>query len=404
MVHVGRQAVYDRGGAVMGYELLFRAGENATTAGESMLRLGTQATSQVIVNTFTEFGLDRLVGNRLAFINLTRDFLVGDLPVPFSPSDAVLEVLESVPVDEQVVAGVSKLAAQGYAIALDDFVWGSGHERLLGLASYVKLDVLGADPAELAVMVAACRLYPSVKLVAERVETEADIKLTRDLGFELFQGYALARPQVVSAESLSPSRLRWMQLLGCLTQPEIDMQEIATIVRSDASLSYRVLRALNAASVGLGHRVSAVREALVLLGPSRLRHWLSLMVISDGPQASEDQLSAIMTRARLCEIVAAASGLPGETAFTVGLLSGISDRLCVPLIELLARLPLTEEVIDALVRGSGRLGAVLGTVRSYEAGDLPAVEAELRGRLDVAGAYLAAVEWAVQATGSVLSS
>jgi EAL and modified HD-GYP domain-containing signal transduction protein len=128
------------------------------------------------------------------------------------------------------------------------------------------------------------------------------------------------------------------------------------------------------------------------------------MVISDGPQATEDQLSAIMTRARLCEIVAVRSGLPGEPAFTVGLLSGISDRLSVPLIELLARLPLTEEVIDALVRGVGRLGGVLSTVRAYEAGDLPAADSAPHARHDVAGAYLAAVEWAVQTTGSVLSS
>jgi hypothetical protein len=60
--------------------------------------------------------------------------------------------------------------------------------------------------------------------------------------------------------------------------------------------------------------------------------------------------------------------------------------------------------MDALVRGRGRLGSVLATVRAYEAGDLPAVEAELHGRLDVAAAYLAAVEWAVRTCESALES
>ncbi|MCW2503380.1 MAG: diguanylate phosphodiesterase [Actinomycetia bacterium] len=409
MVHVGRQAVYGRDGTVRGYELLFRAGADSASAGRhgTLLRLGTQATSQVIVNTFTEFGLEKLVGKQRAFINLTRDFLVGDLPVPFSPGEAVLEVLESVPVDERVAAGVARLAAQGYAIALDDFVWGGGHERLLGLASYVKLDVLGADPRELGAMVAACRLYPSVQLVAERVETEADVQLCRDLGFELFQGYALSRPQVMSIESLSPSKLRWMELLAHLTQPEIDLAEVTEVICADASLSFRVLAALNSAAIGLGRRVSTVREAIVLLGPARLRQWLSLMVISDGSQATEEQLSAIMTTARLCQIVATGSGLDGAAAFTAGLVSGISERLNIPLIELLARLPLEEVMLDALVRGTGRLGGVLATVRSYEAGDLAGAASGLpgmRGTIDVASAYLAAVEWAVATTGTVLAA
>jgi EAL and modified HD-GYP domain-containing signal transduction protein len=403
MVHVGRQPVYDRGGAVIGYELLFRADEHALGAGAHGTEgdLGTRATSQVIVNAFTEFGLDRLVGTRLAFINLTRDFLVGDLEVPFEPGSAVLEILETVEVDEQVYAGVKSLVAQGYAIALDDFVWGSGHERLLPLASYVKLDTLDADPGALAAAVAACRAYPGVQLIAERVETEADVELARQLGFELFQGYALGRPQVISVEALSPSRLRWMQLLGHLTSPDIELTEVSALVREDASLSYRVLRALNSASVGLGRKVSSVHDAIVLLGPARLRQWLSLMVLSDSAQATEEQLTSIMTRARLCQIVATTADLSGDAAFTVGLLSGISDRLGVPLIELLARLPLEASVMDALVRGRGRFGVVLGAVRAYEAGTLTADDG-LPGQLDLTAAYLAAVDWAVRTCESAL--
>jgi c-di-GMP-related signal transduction protein len=406
MVHVGRQAVYNRDGLVVGYELLFRPGPAAEGAGEhgTSPRLGTQATSQVIMNAVTEFGLEKLTGNRLAFINLTRDFLVGDLPVPFPPGRAVLEVLESVPVDEQVAAGAAALARRGYALALDDFVWGSGHERLLSLASYVKIDMLGADPAGVTAMVAACRSYPNVQLIAERVETAADVQLARDLGFELFQGYALSRPQVMSAESLSPDRLRWMEVLGLLSRADITIDEIVAVVHEDASLAYRVLRALNSAAIGLGRRVSTVREAVVLLGTDRLRQWLSLMVISDGEHATEEQLATIMTRGRLCQIVAVASGLTGDGAFTAGLLSGVADHLGVPMIELVARLPLDDDLISTLVRGSGRLGGVLSTVRAYEAGDLPAVSAQLTGHMDVAAAYLAAVEWAVETTDSVLSA
>ena len=106
MVHIGRQAVYDRAGEVVGYELLFRGSADAFEAS----RRGAHATSQVIVNAFTEFGLEQLVGELPCFVNLTRDFLVGDLPVPFDPGLAVLEVLETVEVDDEVVVGVAALA------------------------------------------------------------------------------------------------------------------------------------------------------------------------------------------------------------------------------------------------------------------------------------------------------
>src|SRR5687767_5424388 len=98
-IHVGRQAIYDTNLELVGYELLFRAdaGKNVATAS------GAQATSRVIVNTFTEFGLDQLIGSRLAVINMTREFLVGDLPLPFEPGNTVLEVLETIDVDDAVV-------------------------------------------------------------------------------------------------------------------------------------------------------------------------------------------------------------------------------------------------------------------------------------------------------------
>ena len=48
LVHVGRQPIFDRGGEVVAYELLFRGSADAVEAG----RRDTYATSHVIVNTW----------------------------------------------------------------------------------------------------------------------------------------------------------------------------------------------------------------------------------------------------------------------------------------------------------------------------------------------------------------
>jgi len=153
LVHVGRQPIFDVHGGVLAYELLFRGSVDAVAAG----RQDTYATSSVMVNAFTEFGIREVAGDRLCFINLTREFLVGEIALPFGPEQVVLEVLETVRMDEQVVAGITALSEAGYRIALDDFVWGSGHEVLFGLASYVKLDLLDGDLTRLDEVVAACR-------------------------------------------------------------------------------------------------------------------------------------------------------------------------------------------------------------------------------------------------------
>lgn len=102
-----------------GHELLFRADPGATTAGTRLAGAeGDRATTTVVLNTFTAFGLEQLVGDGLAFVNLTRPFIVGDLPVPFSSQVAVLELLESVVIDDEVAAGVRGLVAAGFAVAL----------------------------------------------------------------------------------------------------------------------------------------------------------------------------------------------------------------------------------------------------------------------------------------------
>lgn len=393
LVHIGRQPLYDWSGHVVGYELLFRGAADEVEAS----RRSAYATSQVIVNAFTEFGLEQLVGGRKCFINLTRDFLVGDLPLPFDPDHAILEILETVEIDDAVLAGTARLVQQGYEIALDDFVFGLGHERLLGLASYVKLDLLIREPEELVEVVARCRRYPGIKLVAERVEIEEHILLAQRLGFDLLQGYAVGRPQVLTAVALSPSRLRRLELLGAVTAEDADIAKVSAIVQSDPALSYRVLRATNSAASGLPRKVASVRDAVVLLGSAKIRQWAALMLVSDvAESATEDQLSTTMARARLCQTVAERLGLQGDAAFTVGLLAGVAELISEPVAELVNRLPLTVEVADALVDGHGRLGQVLSIVRAYEVADEHALAAAPVSSADLAKAYLAAVGWSMR--------
>ncbi|MBG0818543.1 EAL and HDOD domain-containing protein [Planomonospora sp. ID82291] len=397
-IHIGRQPIHDGDGALVAYELLFRSHSQAKGA----TARGAEATSQVIVNAFSEFGLERLAGPNLCFINLTREFLVGELPLPFDAGSVVLEVLETVQIDDEVIEGVRRLAAQGFAIALDDFVLGNDHERLLEVASYVKLEVAGIDPDLLRERIAVCRAHESVSLVAERLETEEDLEFARELGFELFQGYLLGRPRVLSLDTLEPSRLRHLELISKLADEDTDIDEISEIITSDPALSYRILRAANSAATGLWSQISSINDAVVILGTQRLRHWVTLMLLSDvvggDNGVDNERMSHVLMRARLCQLLSRSLGLPSDKAFTVGLLSGIADLLGVPAEDLIAHLALSHDVSFAIVEEGGPLGSVVTTARAYESGLLP--ESGAQGE-ELAHAYLRAVDWSMNIVTSV---
>ncbi len=388
LVHVGRQPIFDMRGDVVAYELLFRGSIDAVAAG----RQDTYATSTVMINAFTEFGIREVAGDRLCFINLTREFLTGRLALPFGPEQVVLEVLETVEIDDEVLAGITALSEAGYRIALDDFVWGAGHEVLFGLASYVKLDLLDGDLSRLDEVVAACRQFPNIQIVAERLETADQLVIAERYGMELRQGYMLSRPQVLTVASLSPSRLRRLELVGALSAAEPNLQRIVSIIASDPPLSLRVLRASNSVAAGHANRVSSVRQAVVMVGLPHIRQWALLMALDDVGGTTEEQMLGVLTRARLCENIATWFGAAPDTAFMAGVISGVGSLLSITPEAMVEQFPLAPAIVAALTEGAGRLGRVLRAVDAYENGEF--------GSFDLAGQYMDAVRWSTRAVDS----
>lgn len=396
-VHVGRQPIYDADGSLYGYELLFRDAAASTAADGN----GDAATTKTILAAFTAFDVADLLGGRFGFVNLTRSFLTGELPVPFKPGGAVLEVLETVEIDEAVVAGTRRLAEEGYPIALDDFVWTSAAEPLLEIASIVKIDVLEQTWDE--VMTTANRSSRhGVRLLAERVEDEAMMTRCKEAGFTLFQGYHLGRPQTMTAQTLEPGHAVALQLLARLSDPATTATDVEDVLRADPALTFRLLQIANSAANGLTRSVSSIKDAVVLVGLGKLRAWLVLISLS-GIGGSADGLGSALTRARTCETVAReASSVRPDVAFTLGLLDGIAQSLGIDGPALLERLPpLSDDLAAALSGGAGPLRRVLDAVRGYEVGDVTAAADAGFEDADIADAYLAALAWTNRTSAAV---
>jgi EAL and modified HD-GYP domain-containing signal transduction protein len=302
-------------------------------------------------------------------------------------------VLETVEVDDAVVDGATARVAEGHRLALDDFVYGEEWEPLLHLAEIVKLDVLQPTWDEVLETVERCRPF-GVRLLAERVEDAETLERARAAGFELFQGYHLGRPQTLSMERLGPGQAIALQLLARLSDPDVTAADVEKVLRTDPTLSVRLLKIANSAESGR-RQLGSIRDAVVLVGLARLRAWM-VLIATEGTGSQREQVSTAMIRARTCELVAptVSKDVRPDTAFTVGLLHGVSEALGIPVERFLDGLPaLSDELRSALSGEPGPLRDVLEAVLAYEQGRLADIldGPTTAGRL--ATAYLDALAW-----------
>jgi EAL and modified HD-GYP domain-containing signal transduction protein len=362
---VGRQPIYDRDLNIFGYELLFRSDDRNA----AMFGSGQEATLQVILNTFLEIGLDKVACGKPVFVNFTRDLIMqhGMLRLPADWS--VLEVLEDIPFDEEVAAGLRAWKARGHRIALDDFVYAEAVRPMVELADFVKLDVQATGLAGLAPQLKLLRSFP-VKLLAEKIDTREEFRQCRAMGFDYFQGYFLSKPEILKTKRIPVNRLPILSLLARCQDPEVDCRELATLIGQNVSLSSKLLQALNSALCSRRSRVNSIQEAVLLAGVewiSRLATMLLLSGLNDKPTAC---LAIALERARVCELLGEALQAPNQAQFyTAGLLSALDLLLDQSLDEALAALPLSEDIRHALLTHEGSLGLVLRAVLAYQQGE-----------------------------------
>lgn len=391
-VYVGRQPIFDRNLKVYAYELLYRSGMSGGAAQGRVS--GDRATTDTIVNAFLEIGLERLVGTRCGAINLTEDFLLGDNKLPFSPQQIILEILEDVPVSEALIAAVTRLKREGYTIALDDYLFNPAHEPLLRLADIVKIDILALDAQQLEEHVHVLRRF-DVKLIAEKVETPQEFIRCRDLGFDLFQGYFLSRPQIVSAERLPSNRLAILNLLAVLNNAEAEPEDLAEAINADVAVSYKLLKVLNSAAINLPRKVESIQQGVVLLGRRKLVSWASMLAVSTMDDRPAELVRTAMIRAKMCELLAEQAGLgPLESYCTVGLFSALDLLMQQPLAKLIQPLPLSGDIVAGLLHREGKLGAALDCAIAYETGDWEKIRFDKLTADDILVANIEAVTWA----------
>jgi c-di-GMP phosphodiesterase len=360
---LARQPIFDTRMKVVAYELLCRSSH----INRADFSNGDAASSQVLLNAFTELSITNVVGKHKAYINFTRNLL--QTPPPFDRKQLVVEVLEGQNVDSAMLHALKVLREHQYTIALDDFVLTPETQSLIPYADIIKLDVLHLSAQQLVEHIEHIRPF-GIKLLAEKVETYEMLEFCKAAGFDLFQGYFLARPQIITGRKMTDNKQAVLQLMSALQDPDVPVEKIEKMIARDTVLSFKLLRLVNSAAFGLARKVDSLRQAIVLLGLNKIKNWVNILAMSNLGDKPHELSVAALTRARMCELIAnELNDAPRvDSFFTVGLFSTLDAFMDAPMANLLDSISLSKHINDAILMQLGSEGKVLEIVTYYEKG------------------------------------
>lgn len=369
---IGRQPIVDLQQKIIGYELLFRHSADATAA---QITSDLEAGSNVLINTFSNMDANWLLGDKLAFINVAAPMLESDFLELLPAKRVVLELIETVEATPEVVARIQALRQLGFRIALDDFDHRPINTDLLPLADYIKVDIreLGLDGT--ATLVRSLK-NTNAKLVAEKVESLAELKFCKELGFHYFQGYYFAHPETLTAKIINPAHATVLSLLNKVRNNE-DVKSIETGFKADVALSFKLLRYINSVGFGLSCEIQSIRHALAILGYQQLYRWLTLLLATAGNDSTPPALmKTAITRGRLTELLGQnyLEKSERDNLFIVGIFSLLDAMLEMPMEDVLEKLYLPETICDALLTHQGMYGPFLALTIACESSDSNEIE------------------------------
>ena len=400
-IYLGRQPVLDRERKIIGYELF----NQTDAASDAEVQDGLNASAQILVSLLNSLDSGWLPAGKRIFIRVDIAMLLDPDFLALLPEEhTVLDVYGKAEVTPELLAACDGLRARKIGLALDDPGLLQADDALLAKADFFKVDVTQHDPTELFDLLGRLEKFPA-KRVAKKVETGRDFKFCHDAGFDCFQGYYFARPETFTEKAINPGQMNLIELLNLVGQ-NAEEPKIEAVFKRDPALMVKLLGYINSPAMGLSRKVTAISQAITLIGYRQLYRWAALLLYTAGKAVIPPALTlTVLTRSRLIELLGK-TRLPKQeqdNLFIVGMLSMLGVILETPLEKAIEKLHVSEEISLALLKYEGSYGPFLALAEATENCDVPRMT-ELGNQLglapvDVNGAHLAAISWAEALNG-----
>lgn len=162
-----------------------------------------------------------------------------------------------------------------------------------------------------------------------------------------------------------------------------DVSELEDIIRRDAALSFRLLRLVNSAAMGLQVQIESFRHVVLMLGYMKLKRWLALMLANASRDLNSRPVMFVsFRRALFLEALMGGDRAERQTdeAFLLGVFSMLDKLFGEPFAKLFESLKVPPEVYAALAQRAGPFLPLLQLIEALDQG----VPGDVQRALDAA--------------------
>lgn len=351
-VFIGRQPIFDRMENVFAFELLYRNGDLNTFPDID----GDYATTEVLVNSFLTIGVEELANGRPCFINFTENLLYESIFDTFDPKTIIIEILEHVKISPVLIDKLRQLKRKGYKIALDDFILTNNfvqYKELFSLVDFIKVDFIATNPeGRLFNEIWIKTNYPHIRLLAEKVETREEFEQAKESGYQFFQGYFFSKPQIIHSKEIPTNIVHYFRIIRLINEENANINHIAELIEHDVSLSYKLLKLINASPTK--NKVRSIKHAILVLGLTELYQWIYILALRESIRGDSDYsdnalIASSLFRAKFCELLAKHKKQSNSAEyFLIGMFSMMEALLQRPFHQIIKQLPFSNQVIQTL--------------------------------------------------------
>jgi len=352
---VARQPILDRKKNTVAYELLYRAKNS------SPIIDGSQATAEVIINSFNDIGINNLTSGKPAFINFTAELIKAGISEILPQKKIGIEILENIKMDQHLIDSSQKIKESGHIILLDDFVYKNELIPLIEIADIIKIDFLETRGSQRKKIINFIKKHhnSNVKFLAEKIEDHQDFENAYNYGYDYFQGYFFKKPNLFINRKIPTYKFTYLKVIEQLNKPNPDLKEISKIIKKDSAMTYSLLRTINAAVYG--YEVKNLSQAAALLGTKRLKKWALLNLIKGLSSDKPDALFInTLLRGKMAELIGEKIKKRNcEKFYITGILSLLDAYIDRDIENIIEEISLCREIKNALIDKKGVIGSVL---------------------------------------------
>ncbi len=371
--YIVRQPIKDAAGNTIGHEILYHGANQAFSSDNSTSSVEFAA-ANTIYNFLTQSSQKALRGT-LNFMTFTTMLLMKKTPKLFDKSDLVIQIDESVIIHPLSMHLVQQYVREGYRVAVNDFQFSPRYLSLLDNIHFIKISAQSVSEITVRNTVEIAHSM-NIKCIVTNIDSAELYQRAVALGVDGLEGPYVADRLTTKAHNSSYIQSNFFQLMVAVTRDEPNVEEIEQLIAADASLTYGLLKMVNSAYFALRHRATTITQAIMTLGLGQLKQWIYLLSASNAENeldaGSEEFLKRSFMRANFCsELMNYAKDMPisKSEAYLMGMFSTLNFLIDAPMEEILAEVPVADEIKDALLHQKGRCGMLYELVLSYESAD-----------------------------------